>query len=93
MTLPRTSTTPYGRDHGPGQGQVMVAHRRALWEAGAQVDVVPVTADLVGNDVVVGPLLHMVRGDSVQRLEDVRPLHRGHAPAARPLGPVGSVTP
>lgn len=51
--------------------QVMVAYHRALWEAGAQVDVVPVTADLTGYDVVVGPLLHMVKGDLVQRLEAV----------------------
>lgn len=51
--------------------QVMVAYHRALWEAGTQIDVVPVTADLTGYDVVVGPLLHMVKGDLVQRLEAV----------------------
>lgn len=51
--------------------QVVVAYHRALWEAGAQVDVVPVTADLTGYDVVVGPLLHMIKGDLVQRLEAV----------------------
>jgi beta-galactosidase len=32
---------------------------------------VPVTKDLAGYDVVVAPLLHMVKGDLAQRLEDV----------------------
>lgn len=50
---------------------VMVAWYRALWEAGAQMDVVPVTADLTGYDVVVAPLLHMVKGDLAARLEAV----------------------
>ncbi|AXX29347.1 beta-galactosidase [Actinosynnema pretiosum subsp. pretiosum] len=47
---------------------VLAAHHRALWRAGAQVDVVPVTADLSGYDVVVAPLLHMVKGDLAERL-------------------------
>ncbi|HEY0188142.1 MAG TPA: beta-galactosidase [Cellulomonas sp.] len=44
---------------------------RALWEAGAQVDVVPVTADLSGYDLVAAPLLHLVKGDLVDRLDAV----------------------
>lgn len=44
---------------------------RAFWEAGAQVDVVPVTADLQGYDVVAAPLLHMIKGDITERLEAV----------------------
>ncbi|NAZ76630.1 beta-galactosidase [Kineococcus sp. T13] len=48
-----------------------IAYHRALWEAGAQVDVVPVTADLDGYDVVVAPLLHVVAGDLAERLEAV----------------------
>ena len=44
---------------------------RAFWEAGAQLDVVPVTADLSGYDVVAAPLLHMITGDIVERLEEV----------------------
>ncbi|MBO1752632.1 beta-galactosidase [Actinotalea sp. BY-33] len=51
--------------------QTMIDHHRSLWEAGAQVDVVPVTADLTGYDVVVAPLLHMVTGDLAERLADV----------------------
>ncbi|NCT91258.1 beta-galactosidase [Cellulomonas sp. APG4] len=50
---------------------VLISYHRALWEAGAQVDVVPVTADLTGYDVVVAPLLHMVKGDLATRLEQV----------------------
>lgn len=44
---------------------------RALWEAGAQLDVVPVTADLSGYDVVAAPLLHMVKDDIARRLAEV----------------------
>ncbi len=49
----------------------MLSYYRALWEAGVQVDVVAVTAELSGYDVVVAPALHMLRGDLVQRLEEV----------------------
>lgn len=50
---------------------VVLAYHRALWEAGVDLDVVPVTADLSGYDVVVAPALHMVKGDLAARLEDV----------------------
>jgi beta-galactosidase len=50
---------------------VVLAYYRALWSAGAQVDVVPVTADLSRYDVVVAPLLHMLKGDVAERLEAV----------------------
>jgi beta-galactosidase len=51
--------------------QVVLAYYRALWEAGVDVDVVAVTADLSGYDVVVAPALHMLKGDLPRRLEDV----------------------
>ena len=44
---------------------------RAAREAGADVDVVPVTADLTPYDVVLAPVLHMVKGDLAARLEAV----------------------
>jgi beta-galactosidase len=50
---------------------VVLAYYRALWSAGAQVDVVPVTADLSRYDVVVAPLLHVLKGDLAERLEAV----------------------
>ncbi|QCB92590.1 beta-galactosidase [Cellulomonas shaoxiangyii] len=43
-------------------------YHRALWHANVPVDVVPVTADLSGYDVVVAPLLHMLKGDVADRL-------------------------
>ncbi|GCE77962.1 beta-galactosidase [Cellulomonas biazotea] len=48
--------------------QTLLQHHRALWTANAAVDVVPVTADLAGYDVVVAPLLHVLKGDVVARL-------------------------
>ncbi|WP_326551867.1 beta-galactosidase [Micromonospora sp. NBC_01813] len=51
--------------------QVVLAYHRALWEAGVDVDVVPVAADLSGYDVVVAPALHMVKEDLASRLETV----------------------
>ncbi|WP_030743473.1 beta-galactosidase [Streptomyces sp. NRRL F-5135] len=47
------------------------AYYRAAREAGADVDVVPVTADLSAYDVVLAPVLHMVKGDLATRLEAV----------------------
>ncbi|MEN5072733.1 beta-galactosidase [Isoptericola cucumis] len=49
----------------------VLAYYRALWQAGAQVDVVPVTADLSRYDVVLAPMLHVLKGDVGQRLEGV----------------------
>ncbi|WP_233604573.1 beta-galactosidase [Micromonospora sp. HM5-17] len=51
--------------------QVVHAYYRALWEAGVDVDVVAVTADLSRYDVVVAPALHMLKGDLAQRLTEV----------------------
>ena len=51
--------------------QIVLAYYRALWDAGVDVDVVAVTADLSGYDVVVAPALHMVKGDLAARLEEV----------------------
>ncbi|MGB2568707.1 beta-galactosidase [Micromonospora citrea] len=51
--------------------QVVLAYHRALWDAGVDLDVAAVTADLSGYDVVVAPALHMVKGDLAQRLEAV----------------------
>lgn len=49
----------------------LIAYHRPLWEAGVDVDAVPVTADLSGYDVVVAPLLHVVTGDLAERLAAV----------------------
>src|SRR6185312_4209124 len=51
--------------------QVVLAYYTALWQAGVDVDVVPVTADLSRYDVVLAPALHMIKGDLPQRLEGV----------------------
>jgi len=51
--------------------RVVLAYYRALWEAGVDVDVVPVTADLARYDVVVAPALHLLKGDVAERLERV----------------------
>jgi beta-galactosidase len=50
---------------------VVLSYYRALWDAGVDVDVLPVTADLSRHDVVVAPALHMLKGDLAQRLEEV----------------------
>lgn len=50
---------------------VVHAYYRAAREAGADVDVVPVTADLAAYDVVLAPVLHMVKADLAERLEAV----------------------
>lgn len=51
--------------------QTLAAYHRALWDANVGVDVVPVTADLSGYDVVVAPLLHLVKGDFAARVTDL----------------------
>ncbi|MEE3920355.1 beta-galactosidase trimerization domain-containing protein [Micromonospora sp. BRA006-A] len=51
--------------------EVVQRYHRALWDAGADLDVVPVTADLSRYDVVVAPVLHMLKGDLPRRLEAV----------------------
>jgi beta-galactosidase len=51
--------------------QVVLAYYQALWDAGVDVDVLPVTADLSGYAVVVAPALHMLKGDLAARLTDV----------------------
>ncbi|MFK4101231.1 beta-galactosidase [Streptomyces sp. NPDC019531] len=51
--------------------EVVHAYYRAAREAGADVDVVPHTADLTSYDVVLAPVLHMVKGDLAARLEAV----------------------
>ncbi|MEU3085157.1 beta-galactosidase [Streptomyces massasporeus] len=50
---------------------VVHAYYRAAREAGADVDVIPRTADLTPYDVVLAPVLHMVKGDLAARLEAV----------------------
>jgi beta-galactosidase len=54
-----------------GYQRMVIDFYHALWEAGADVDVVPVTADLSPYDVVVAPTLHMLKGDVAQRLSAV----------------------
>ena len=51
--------------------QVVLAYYQALWDAGVDVDVVPVTAGLARYEVVVAPVLHMIKGDLARRLEAV----------------------
>ncbi|MFI8533676.1 beta-galactosidase [Streptomyces aquilus] len=51
--------------------EVVHTYYRAAREAGADVDVVPQTADLTAYDVVLAPVLHMVKGDLAGRLEAV----------------------
>jgi len=51
--------------------QVVLGYHRALWEAGVQLDVVAVDAPLDGYDVVVAPLLHLLKGDVENRLRAV----------------------
>jgi beta-galactosidase len=51
--------------------EVVHAYYRAAREAGADVDVIPVTADLTPYDVVLAPVLHLVKGDLAGRLEAV----------------------
>lgn len=47
---------------------VFTQYHRAVWHANADVDVLPVTADLSGYEVVIAPVLHMLKGDLVERL-------------------------
>lgn len=51
--------------------QIVLSYYTALWDAGVDVDVVPVTVDLTRYDVVVAPALHMLKGDLPRRLEEV----------------------
>ncbi|GAP50434.1 beta-galactosidase [Streptomyces azureus] len=51
--------------------EMVHAYYRAAREAGADVDVIPQTADLTPYDVVLAPALHMVKGDLATRLEEV----------------------
>ncbi|MEH0547664.1 beta-galactosidase [Streptomyces sp. B21-105] len=50
---------------------VVHAYYQAAREAGADVDVIPVTADLTPYDVVLAPVLHLVEADLAPRLEEV----------------------
>ncbi|NUR64669.1 MAG: beta-galactosidase, partial [Streptomyces sp.] len=50
---------------------VVHAYYRAAREAGADLDVVPQSADLTPYDVVLAPVLHLVKGDLAGRLEAV----------------------
>ncbi|MFD7303142.1 beta-galactosidase [Streptomyces pharetrae] len=50
---------------------VVHAYYRAAREAGADVDVIPVAADLTPYDVVLAPVLHLVKDDLAARLEAV----------------------
>ncbi|MFJ2946165.1 beta-galactosidase [Streptomyces sp. NPDC087226] len=49
--------------------EVVHTHYRAAREAGADVDLVPVTADLAPYDVILAPALHMIKDDLAARLE------------------------
>ncbi|MDR0668735.1 MAG: beta-galactosidase [Treponema sp.] len=45
------------------------AYYKALFRGNIAVDVLPYTADLGGYDLVLAPMLYMIRGDIVRRLE------------------------
>ncbi len=49
----------------------VLGYYRALWRAQAAVDVVPMGADLDGYEVVLAPLLHLLKGDVAERLRAV----------------------
>lgn len=49
----------------------VLGYYRALWRAQAAVDVVPIDADLSRYDVVLAPLLHLLKGDIAERLRAV----------------------
>ena len=51
--------------------ETVLEYYAALWQANADVDVIPSSADLSGYDVVVAPLLHVLKGDVAQRLSAV----------------------
>ncbi|MGO3885266.1 MAG: beta-galactosidase trimerization domain-containing protein, partial [Mycetocola sp.] len=51
--------------------QVALAHHRALWEAGVQIDVIAQGDSFDGYDVVVAPLLHLLKDDTAERLSAV----------------------
>ncbi|MFD5258676.1 beta-galactosidase [Streptomyces bobili] len=50
---------------------VVHAYYRAAREAGADVDVIPVTADLTPYDVVLAPVLHLIKDDLPERLTEL----------------------
>lgn len=49
--------------------QTLIAYYRALYERNVAVDLVPTSADLAGYEVVVAPLLHVIKGDLAARFE------------------------
>ncbi|MGM7678322.1 beta-galactosidase [Microbacterium sp. A94] len=49
----------------------VLGYYRALWNAHVDVDVISAQADLSRYDVVIAPMLHMLTGDIVERLEAV----------------------
>jgi beta-galactosidase len=51
--------------------EIVLAYHRAVWDCGADVDAIPVTADLSGYDVVLAPALHLLKGDLAARLSAV----------------------
>lgn len=50
---------------------VQLAWYKAMWRRGEPVDVLPVTSGLENYDLVLAPLLHMVKGDLAAKLEAV----------------------
>ena len=49
--------------------QTLIGYYRALYEQNVAVDVVPVDVDLSKYEVVVAPLLHVIKGDIAPRVE------------------------
>ena len=51
--------------------KLVMDYHRVLWQAGVQLDVVPCTAELTAYDIVIAPLLHVLKGDVADRLAEV----------------------
>lgn len=49
--------------------RTVIEHYRAFFHQGINVDIIDSTCDVTGYDLVVAPMLYMLRGDFAQRLE------------------------
>ncbi|MDR2973634.1 MAG: beta-galactosidase [Propionibacteriaceae bacterium] len=50
---------------------LVLSYYRAFWKLGVDVDVVPMDANLTKYDIVLAPLMHMIKGDIIDRLQVV----------------------
>lgn len=49
--------------------ETVIEHYRAFWRQGVPVDIIDSTCSLEGYDVLVAPMLYMLRGDFAQRID------------------------